>query len=264
MEERKEIDMVAILQFEDTKSTIGLRARKPRNGPEWELVQTFREQIVTIFEKQSAGIAIFYEPLLETGFPDMVVAEFDPRLFENWPEIRSSLQLIDLKVLQHIYWTGCTSNQMIASQLGIDGELLQYILDRLHNTGLIKWYSKKWKPSRLSHVFGIKRLVAIEAKIKNWESVFYQAQVNKWFASESYVLLPIERPTAKILQQAEKSGVGIYCCSHSGLQQVYPSPRLPLPSSYVSWLFNEWIGRYLNSSVGLEGKNVYTGHTIHN
>jgi predicted transcriptional regulator len=238
--------MEAVLQFNSSNSSTGFLNRKTRNGPEWELIRSFTNHMKSIYTEKSTELAIFYEPLLDTGFPDLVMAEYDIRLFENWSTSRLSLKATDLKVLQHIHVVKEADTQMIGLQLGIDSRPLYQILMHLLDAGLIEYRSTTWKPISLDYVFGVRRLIAVEAKVRNWTAVFHQAQVNKWFASETYVLLPVQQPTANLLLKSEELGVGMYVCNHEEVREICPSLQFSLPSCYASWLFNEWIGRSIN------------------
>ena len=100
----------------------------------------------------------------------------------------------------------------------------------------------------MSEFFGVKKLIAVEAKMNNWAEVFNQAWLNQWFASESYVLSPVMRPEEKNLIRSEMLGIGIYVSSHHGIKKIRPSSVNPMPSCYASLLFNEWIGRRLSLS----------------
>ena len=243
--------MDKVMFFSESIPEIGLKARKSIEGSEYKLVENFVEFKVTKFERmknRKINLAIFSEPLIETGFPDIVIAEYDPNTFEKWSSNRSKLGLADLKVLNHIIYIGETQGLEIQQQLGIESKLLLTVIEKLLDAGLIIRQANKWKAKRLKDIYGIKRLVAIEAKMSNWGGVFGQAQLNKWFASESYTLSPVAQPTDKIVKRSEELGVGIYVSNSKGIKKIRTSPVTPLPACYGSLLFNEWIGRRLNKS----------------
>lgn len=239
---------MAVLQFQESGSCIGLSARKAKHGPEWDLVQRFTDHVIATYEPRASALGIFYEPSLDSGFPDMVIVEYDARVFEHWPHSRFSLRPIDLKVLQHIHHVKRANTESIKTLLGMKAGDLLKTLELLVDAGLITEYSHEWRPVSLDHVFGIKRLIAVEAKIKNLANALQQAVANKWFASETYIVSPVQEPTAKLLHQSEVFGIGIYSCNRYGVHLLRSSLQMPLPSCYASWLFNEWIGRYLHLS----------------
>lgn len=240
------------LSFSTSNKAIGLKTRKRCNGPESDLVETFAEQAALLYKSRNDRVALFYEPRLETGFPDIVICVYDPRHFEEWAPTRSQLQVQDLKILHHLHLVGRLSADAASAQLGVSDRLMARTLENLYGAGLVRPYGKKWCPTSLKRAFGIKRLVAVEAKMGNWTGVFRQACANRWFASETYALSPVQRPSAKVIQRSSQLGIGIYTCVASEVVEVRPSGQSQLPSCYASWLFNEWIGRGLNKSVSTE------------
>ena len=239
--------MTTMLNFVTTDHRIGLNTRSRCDGPESDLVHRFASAIVPSFQTRSRHkhLAIFYEPALETGFPDLVITVYDPRRFEDWSASRAALDIQDLKILNHLYHVGCSGSLAIGQQLGIRERVVDRAVEHLHDAGLLRRSREVWRPLPLSRTFGIKRLVAIEAKIADWRSVFQQASKNRWFASETYVLSPVSRPAIKTIERSKQLSIGIYTCSDMGVTEVTSSAQHPLPLCYASWLFNEWIGRSL-------------------
>ena len=84
-------------------------------------------------------------------------------------------------------------------------------------------------------------------EISDWTSVFRQANVNRWFASESCVLSPVSNPSVRVITKAQKKGIGIYSMPSGLCAKIIQKPERSggLPVSYASWMFNEWIGRQL-------------------
>lgn len=243
------------LSFSTSNESIGFKTRKRGNGPESELVEAFAERVALLYGSRKERVAIFYEPRLENGFPDIVICVYDPRHFEEWAPTRIQIQVQDLKVLHHLHLVGRLSADAASTQLGVrDGQMAR-TLENLHSAGLVRPYGKKWCPISLKRAFGIKRLVAVEAKMGDWTGVFRQACANRWFASETYALSPVQRPSAKVIQRSSQLGIGIYTCAASEVVEVRPSVRSLLPSCYASWLFNEWIGRGLNKSEPTESSS---------
>jgi hypothetical protein len=92
-----------------------------------------------------------------------------------------------------------------------------------------------------------------EAKISDWRGVIDQANMNRWFASESCVLSPVSKPSEQVINNAKANGIGIYAMPFGMQAKTVQKPeRLSgLPVSYASWLFNEWIGRQIFKERGL-------------
>ncbi len=240
--------MAPILDFTYTDPSVGLLVRPTRTGPESELTADFIEKTIPMLKEHKQHYALFCEPQLETGFPDIVIVSYNPSVFEQWENGRNNLTTMDIKILHHLYFLGGADAERIEKQLGVNNKALVNSLERLLAASLIRWYAKQWMPRSLKTRYAVKSISAIEAKIKNWASAFQQAELNRWFASESYILSPVSQPQKKILRKSERLEIGIYSMSAgSHIKKLKASKPGQLPSSYASWLFNEWIGRRLHS-----------------
>jgi len=213
------------------------------------LVRRFLEHALDTFARPSEAIALFCEPRLEIGYPDIVITVFDPRHYDHWSTARAFLEVQDLKILQHLHTVGSTDTEQLSLQLGLPIQDADFRLAKLHDARLVRCIRRRWAPYSLRRSYGIKRLIAIEAKINNWRAAFHQATMNRWFASETYILSPVAKPSRRVLERAKAFGVGIYTCSQNGVVRANPSVQSALPACYASWLFNEWIGRSLNSGL---------------
>ena len=238
-----------IMLFNKTIPEIGLKTRKPTHGPEYQLVRNFIDYKLNRFQNRKnrkTAIAVFIEPFLETGFPDVIFSEYDPSRFDQWSANRSRLSVSDLKVFHHILGSRGLEGLEIQKQLGLEGKVLLQSIEKLLDAELIERRSNQWQAKPFNKTFGVKKLIAIEAKMNNWTNVFNQALLNQWFASESYVLSPVLQPTEKNINRSEMIGVGIYVSRSQVFKKVRPSSVNPVPSCYASLLFNEWIGRRLS------------------
>ena len=243
--------MAQILEFKQTDRHIGLSVRTPIKGPESLLVNNFAEQYIDKLQKQKRHYALFYEPLLPTGYPDLVVVAYNPHKYESWNEQREKLTVLDFKVLHHLYFVKGSTSVNLEKQLGMDSKLLLRSLERLMDASMIKRTKQRWVPYRLSNNYGISSIKTIEAKISDWSSVFNQATMNLWFSSESSILSPVTKPSNKVVSKAASKGIGIYSMPlrvNSTISSIQkPRTTGGLPISYASWLLNEWIGRKLSN-----------------
>ena len=239
--------MAQLIEFKTTDIDIGISARTQVEGPESVLLNKFVEQYADQLSSLKRHYALFYEPLLPTGYPDLVVVTYNPRKYKSWTEERNALGVLDFKVLHHLYFVkGATSSSM-EKKLGFDSKLLLRILERLIDASLVRRAKHHWLPMQLKNTYGISNIRTIEAKISDWTSVFRQANVNRWFASESCVLSPVSNPSVRVITKAQKKGIGIYSMPSGLCAKIIQKPERSggLPVSYASWMFNEWIGRKL-------------------
>ena len=235
------------LRFEKSDRSIGLCVRNAVAGPESDMLTEFVEQYIAKLTRTMKHYALFFEPLVPTGYPDLVVVPYKPDVYERWEPQRASLQVLDLKILHHLHFTGGTTSGTAMRQLGLGADQLLKSLERLMDSGLVERKGQRWAPSGIRETYGIVEIRAIEAKIADWETAFGQARLNRLFASESFVLSPVAQPSPRVVERAADNGIGIISLPAGKRATVLrkPSRSHGLPVSYASWMFNEWIGRRL-------------------
>lgn len=239
--------MPNLLQFKMTDPEIGISARTQIEGPESDLLNEFVKRYANQLSSLKRHYALFYEPLLPTGYPDLVAVAYNPSKYKSWTEERTQLGVLDLKVLHHLYFVKSSTSSLLEKQLGLDSKMLLRTLERLMDASLVRRAKQRWLPKRLDVTYGISNIKTIEAKISDWSSVFKQAEMNRLFSSESCILSPVSKPSTKIISKAKAHGIGIYSMpSKVHVKTIQKPDRFGgLPISYASWLFNEWIGRQL-------------------
>lgn len=216
----------------------GLTARKERPGPEQELVNWFLGD--DRFRPRDGNfLTVFREPRLDFGVPDIVFVEWSGRAIEGWPIERSELQVSDLKLVHFLSTRKSSSFAELESLFTSD---LYARLERLVKGGLIQQTRVSVRIRPLSKIFAVRRLIAIEAKIKEWSSVISQARMNTWFAFESYVLVPHVPSVSWFQTTADQLGIGIWAQERGHVAAAQRSSYLS-PKSYASWMFNEWAWR---------------------
>lgn len=238
---------MSFIEFSESDRNIGLHTRQTPRGPEAELIDLFLDQFREQHADSKKKYALFYEPLLPTGFPDIVIAEYQEEKFSSWSVMRKNLTIFDLKILHHLYYTGGSSSENIVAQLAIAKVHLFEAIEHLLDANVITRKNRRWHPISIKHTYAITALHTIEAKVGNWDKVLKQAFLNKWFSSESYVMLPIVKPSEQNFMRAHSQGIGIFALSNDRkhIRKFVKADKNSLPTSYASWLFNEWIGRKL-------------------
>ena len=244
--------MSKILEFSVSEPRLGLRTRRTTPGPELDLVADFvRNHVVQMFEADSS-VAIFQEPALPSGFPDLVVAEFRADAYATRARRRASLGKSHLKLLQHLYMRGPLDVLNTAAQLGQSTRGTARLVQDLLDCGLVIRDDRMCSVRVHRDSFGISRLIAIEAKIDNWKSAFRQSVVNQWFASEAYVVYPGHRLLPRTLERSDALNIGILSSTSSGFEVIRTVQPGALPTSWVSWQFNEWLARRLITQEGFD------------
>lgn len=236
--------MERTIVFDHNIEKIGLYTRNVTQGEEIELVKEFIEYYIHLFLKNNKlnNLAVFVEPKIASGFPDIVFASYSPEIIDNWSEAREKLDTIDLKVLSHLILArGCTGSALIMN-LKLPEKSTLLSLEKLMDAHMICRAHGVWMPVALKKIYNVRKLVSVEAKISDMRKVAEQSLINTWFASQSYAVTSISNPQSTTIRHFEKQGTGLYC-KRKGFQKVVEAQKLNLPSSYLSLQFNEWIGK---------------------
>lgn len=237
-------NMERIIFFDHDIENIGLNTRKSTPGEEIELVKEFIEYYIHNFLRKSKvnNLAVFVEPQVASGFPDIVFATYSSNILDNWSAEREKLDTYDLKVLSHLLLTkGCTGGQLITG-LKLSEKSTVQSLERLLDAHMIRRANGLWKPLNQNKIYNIKKLISVEAKVGDMKKVAEQSLINTWFASQSYALTSTTNPQSSTINNFQRQGTGLYC-KRNGFKKVVEAKKMNLPSSYLSLQFNEWIAK---------------------
>lgn len=225
---------------------IGLYVRNTTPGNELDLVNNFIDYYCNSFLRNNkrSKLAVFVEPRVESGFPDVVFATYLPSILNNWSDKREKLDTYDLKLLSYLCYAQNASGAKIITKLGFPERQTLISLEKLMDARLISYRAGSWKAHELRDVFSITKLIAIEAKLGDISKVIEQSFHNTWFASHSYALTNASSPHSETMRTFSKHGVGLYC-KGTHFKKFVEAKQYTLPSSYLSYQFNEWIGRSL-------------------
>lgn len=92
--------------------------RNITQGEEFTLVEQFIDFYCEQFlrNNKKCNLAIFIEPRVASGFPDIVFAPYLPSITDNWSDARRKLDVNDLKILSHLLFTnGVDGARLIAA-----------------------------------------------------------------------------------------------------------------------------------------------------
>lgn len=115
------------------------------------------------------------------------------------------------------------------------------LVDDLASAGLVWKRGNLVSVRSLSSVFPVMHIVAVECKVNDWRRVLRQAAANTWFASESYILIPSRDDWSSVREEAKRTGVGVLTWDSKRVAKILDARRRRLPSSYGSWIVNEWV-----------------------
>lgn len=243
--------MSEMFEIYDNYKELGILTRKITMGKEYELVRQFIDFRKNIYNSsENKNMAIFLEPKVNNSYPDIVFVEYCPSNYENWESVRNGLSVRELKILYHIYVKRCISAKEIVSQLGVTWKDTMLSIEKLYDSKLILRKNYGWC-IRSKKSISLSKIEAVEAKLDKLNDVFQQALINKTFASESYIL---SKRSANFshnrMELFDKFGIGVYVKDKNGFETIKKSKEAPIPVSFNSIYFNEWIGRILNNEGG--------------
>lgn len=237
-----------VLIFSNTRPDIGYVARTITHGQEFDMVSKYINYLISKYSHlKTKKAAIFLEPQLDTGYPDVVIVEFFSLPNSKWDKSRNDLTSTDLKILYYIQIKRGSTVPDISNMLGYPVSLVEKSVRRLNKAGLIH-LSKSQQSVRnvqLNSYCRIHKIIAIEAKIDKWKEAIRQASNNVWFATESYILMNKESCSASITETCRANGIGIILVNGT-IRTELPSMQRPFPVSYASLQFNEWLLRDIN------------------
>lgn len=247
--------MQNIIEIYNNYHNLGIRNRTITDGDEIELVKEYinyrKESFIPTDDKK---LAIFLEAQVANAYPDIVFVEYNPKNYIDWNDTRNEIGKQEIKILYHIYMTGGLDFRDLVVQLGITWKETGICIERLYDSKLIKRENKRWMLVDEKKITTHK-IEAVEAKLNQWEQVLQQSIINRNFASESYALsIAKSKPKKEVLNKFKKFGIGVYIKEGNSFNTIKEAKRNPIPVSFNSILFNEWVGRILYS--GEEKGNV--------
>lgn len=227
-----------------------LNLRTPTRGEEHDLVRAYIQRQLPL-PRLGQVRTVFVEPEVETGYPDLVVAYWHERTAAEWPSERANLRRADLQVMHGLFIDGPSSAARLQAA---HRSSFHESLERLVAAGMVYRKGTLWYARSVQSIFALRRLVAIEAKVGDWRRGAWQAVRNTWFASESYLLAPPDVTTPELIGEATRLGIGLLQANAPFSRPVVEAESAPLPRSYASWLFNEWVWRLSHGIGGSENR----------
>lgn len=226
---------------------IGYYARTSTKGEEYDMVIRYVEYLQAKYSKlKRKKVAIFIEPQIDSGYPDIVVVEYYNPPIDSWKEDRLRLNSSDLKILMQIQLHNSISILKLSDLLGFAVTEIKKSVNLLSQCGLIYLsktgeYARKVSLKKWCH---ISKVIAIEAKVSKWSEALLQAEHNVWFATDSYIMLKKDVCNQNIYNRCLLDGIGILLLN-GRINEYLTSDHKHFPVSYASIEFNEWIQRML-------------------
>ncbi len=208
----------------------------PKAGPELDLVNRFLLR-KPLWNFADFSTTIYCQPRLESGVPDLVAVVWDHGVTTSWSNCRSLLEKNDIRLLHYIYHRRSIYESDLEDMFYYNAK---QSLFRLLDADVLIRERNRYYSKPLSEIFAVRRIIAIEAKISNWNVALSQAIMNTWFASDSFILMPKLPTNLSFRKSVLHYGIQ-FLEENSKCLNIDVSKSHILPRSYASWLFNEWV-----------------------
>lgn len=189
---------------------------------------------------------IMHEVNLGYGVADIVVTQC-----VDSPEKRNIyLNILEIKILRIINENSGITVARIKDATRLPRRNIINAIYSLEDLKLVRSEKDTISPLK-KYVSIVKKTIAIEAKLRNWQRALHQAYRYKWFSQKSFVCLPINRvnPAIKNIEKFKKMGVGLIgVCKDKGLR-VFHNPRSESPiSDEMAILLSECVLNEMHTS----------------
>lgn len=227
------------LQHREDSSDV--RFRSPTPGPERRMLEEF-QRFGLPDPAPKEELSILLEPKVEAVYPDLVAVYWDRSITASWSSARKNLTKIDIRVLHYLYSTG-TAIPVDELKSRFRNKRVKHSIERLLEAGVVLESDDELTARPLEEIFALRRLICVEAKVSAPVRALAQAIRCTWFASDVYLLLPNLPNDDAVLRAAAVHGVGVALPDRALRNAPVQATPRALPSSYASWLFNEWVWR---------------------
>lgn len=231
--------------FDHSIHSIGYISRTITYGEEYEMVKKYINYFIRSKKHLSKkNFAIFIEPQIDTGYPDIVIVDYYETKDISWIDERNYLSNNDLRILFEIQKKKTISVDALEGLLGFTKNDLEKSILRLSKSNMVHTnkHNSKIRSAKFKSYCRINNIISIEAKIDKWNEAIRQATNNTWFATESYILMKKDRCNEAIMNVCKERGIGIILMNGK-ITCKLRSEKQSMPVSYSSLQFNEWILR---------------------
>ncbi len=224
-------------------NALNIPMRKSTGGSEIKMVKRFIKKYKALAAERSwkHDVLIFVEPKLNTGYPDLLIAHYDPKKTRRWANLRDSLSARDLKILALLMNAGAVKVSRISYMLGFGKCDVVNSLKALEACKLVFCSGGRWTTVGKASFFSLERLVSVEAKTGNAREALEQAFRNTRFSSWSYTLLGNGNMTRRLKSEHEALGIG--AIAGESFDEIVHPRRRKVPICYTSLLVNEWVSK---------------------
>lgn len=232
-----------VILFEDGINSINYKSRRPTVGPELDLANEFISSISNSYNDKNYNLALFIEPKIISGYPDIVMVEYHPRLLDYWVSERNKLSFNEFTILSILSKKRIVTFNDIVDTTHLSSREVLNSTEILLDCKMINRNNKSWSLFQKRNIFALHKVSAVEAKINNWQSALHQASLNIGYANESFILSNVKNPKSTTIAKVKQNGVGIYNMKQNNTNIICDARKFPMATNQTVWQLNEWIGR---------------------
>lgn len=204
-----------------------VRYYRPRiSGPEQLIENSIVESLHDIFARNDWPVWLGSYVPIGAGFPDVVSVWYDPQVVTL-----ADFQTPDGHILAYLRSVRRARPETVAERLHIKTATVEHRMEWLENSAVISRDTGNSFSLLPAWRQILPEVMAIEAKVSDWQSALQQAIRNRIFAHRSYVALP-EAVATRVSSTPTfaRYGVGILAVGASGDVRVARDARQSRPS----------------------------------
>jgi len=220
----------------------GLRFRMPTPGPESDMVSAFLASLKLLVPR-GHHVTVLREPHLPSGVPDVVVVVWRPSVTSKWSASRLSLTATDYRLVHLLSTTGA---QTTLSLTEVYSSCILDSVERLASAGMVVERNGMLRAVSPRQTCATRYVVALEAKTRVRRALVEQASAHRWFANESYAVVPTGQNRPAWSVTARRLGVEFLPSDTQRLDLSGVGLRTR-PLSYATWQLGDWAWRLSSS-----------------
>ena len=202
--------------------------RSRKDGPELAIENAVANCSRSLFTKGSGSSWIGGSMPIGAGMPDLLVVSYKSEIssFEN-PNV------LDDNILGYLRTVNFVGIETISERIGESRETVSYKLKYLEKYKIVLRSKRNY---RLLPIWRniLPQVIAIEAKVKNWQVAIKQAARNRLFAHRSFIALPCD--TSKRIRSEPilgQLGIGLLSVDQSGDVSILKQGRSSTPKIWT-------------------------------
>jgi hypothetical protein len=214
---------------------------------EADMVTAFVNNVKSKHPHHGNGVIVFQEADTNYGRPDVMLIEYDRRVFHRRRNSLSATGTVSFSpecayAMAYLSQREWTEFECLQKFLSCRKNKLRSIIDTLATRDLVAICKGSVCARSVGENFMLRRVLVFEAKLSKWRDAITQAERHLWFTGASYVILPTKKRTIldRATLECANRGVGLISFSEDGsLVHLIEPADMKIYNTYLSWLINE-------------------------